>query len=60
MDKQKVVGIRLDESVILEVRKLSDATGVKASDIYRMALTKAVNDIKESGTLPIPTIQADA
>lgn len=58
MKQPKVVGIRLEQELIDSVKQIARATGVKSPDIMRMALTKAINEIRETGALPIPKIEA--
>lgn len=58
MKQPKVIGIRLEQDLIDDVKAIATATGVKSPDIMRMALTKAIKEIRETGALPIPKIGA--
>lgn len=49
------IGFRIDPHTTNRLERIKKATGLKSSDLARMALIRLMNDFEESGKLEFPT-----
>jgi len=52
----QVRGITLEWETHCEIKKIAEVTGMKMADIYRLAISRLIDEVKETGRLPLPTI----
>lgn len=55
----QVRGVTLDWETHCEIKKIATVTGMKMSDIYRLAIKRLVDEVRETGKLPIPAISME-
>ena len=53
----QVRGVTLDWDTHCEVKKIAEVTGMKMSDLYRLAISRLIEEVRETGRLPLPMVQ---
>jgi Arc/MetJ-type ribon-helix-helix transcriptional regulator len=43
--KLATVGVRMDEQMVMQIKRVSDAKGITESDVVRMAVSKWLDDL---------------
>ena len=53
----QVRGVTLSWETHCEMKDISKASGMKMSDLYRLAIGRLVEEVRETGRLPLPRIE---
>ena len=44
--KLSTVGVRMDEQMVMQIKRVSDAKGITESDVVRMAVSKLLDELR--------------